>query len=294
MKNIKQRYCIYSNSYFEKAGKERNDKDHIIPLSLGGNNNFVVDAEKNFNSKFSNEVEGKLANDFLIQMNRNYFGLRGHAKKDVMPERDGKIEGGGKVKIEFNKAAKKITIKDIRSKQKVIDWGKLSFSLNYKDSYFELFLRFAAKVALGTGYFLYEDFFVKNVAHDELRLIMNGLSKLNEKERRKIKTRGYLGRWFSPKKDTETKEYKLYSEICKSVQGSVVIIYPTTKSLCFHIGIASEYVGMINVPAKTDMLLEKYKDGLGHVILITKNGFKQGSLKSIFNHLSAELLKKET
>lgn len=56
-------------------------------------------------------------------------------------------------------------------------------------------------------------------------------------------------------------------------------------------GVVGEYIRMINVPAKTEKLLKKYKDGLGHVFMITKNGFKQGSLRSLLNYLSKELKK---
>jgi hypothetical protein len=300
MKNIEQRYCIYSNSLFTKNGKEEDNKDHIIPLFLGGHDDFVVDAATDKNSRISNEIENKLANDFLIKMNRNNLGSLGlghRAKKDnklIIPSLTGDADGK-KAKIIFDKASKKVSAIDVisESNTEIDDWKKISFSLNYKDSDFELFLRFAAKVALGSGYFLYKDYFVENTDHDELRLIMNGLSKLSEEERKNIKTRCYLGRWFSQKRDTEAKEYKLYSEICKSAQGSIVIIYPTKNSLCFHIGVVSEYIGMINVPAKTEKMLEKYKDSLGHIFMITKNGFKQGSLASLFNHLSKELSEKE-
>lgn len=298
--NTKQCYCIYSNSYFEKTGKKKDNKDHIIPLFLGGHDDFVVDAATDKNSQISNEIENKLSNDFFIKMNRNNLeslGLGHRARRDdklVIPNLIGDADGK-KAKIIFDKASKKITAIDVisESKNEIDDWQKITFSQNYNNSDSELFLRFAAKVALGTGYFLDKEYFVNNVAHDELRLIMNGLSKLSEEERKNIKTRCYLGRWFSSKRDTETKEYKLYSEICKSVQGSIVIIYPTAQSLCFHIGVVSEYIGMINVPAKTEKMLEKYKDSLGHIFMITKNGFKQGSLASLFNHLSKELLEKE-
>ncbi len=300
MKNVEQRYCIYSNSYFTKIGKEEDNKDHIIPLFLGGHDDFVVDAATDKNSHISNEIENKLANDFFIKMNRNNLGSLGlghRARKDnklVIPNLIGDADGK-KAKIIFDKASKKINAIDVRSESKneIDDWQKITFSQVFKNSDSELFLRFAAKVALGTGYFLDKEYFVNNVVHDELRLIMNGLSKLSEEERKNIKTRCCLGRWFSPKKDTETEEYKLYSKICKSVQGSIVIIYPTTQSLCFHIGVVSEYIGMINVTAKTEKLLKKYKDGLGHVFMITKNSFKQGSLVSLFNHLSKELSEKE-
>ncbi len=301
MRKAEQRYCIYSNSYFHKTGAEERNKDHIIPLFLGGHDDFVVDAATDKNSRISNEIENKLSNDFFIKMSRNNLGSLGlghRAKKDnklVVPYLTGDVDGKN-AQIIFDKASKKITAIDVRSESKneIDDWQKITFSQVFKNSDSELFLRFAAKVALGTGYFLDKEYFVNNVVHNELRLIMNGLSKLSEEERKNIKTRCYLGRWFSPKKDTETEEYKLYSKICKSVQGSIVIIYPTTRSLCFHIGVVSEYIGMINVPAKTEKLLKKYKDGLGHVFMITKNGFKQGSLRSLLNYLSKESLQKES
>jgi hypothetical protein len=280
--NSNELYCIYSNSFFLK---EDMNEDHIIPLSLGGHNDFIVDSKISFNSEFSSDVEGRLANDFLIGMNRNKLNLLGHSKKPILPYEVGNIENGKKVKIEFDKASKKVTVRDIRSNEEIPDWKKFSHSLNFKNLDFELFSRFAAKVALGSGYFLYKDLFVQNADCEELRLIMSGLSKLGDEEQRQIKTRGYFGRWFSSEEDRATKEYKIYSEICKSVQGSIVIIVPTTRSLLFHIGIASEYVGMINVPAKTDEFVKKYENNTGHVLMIAQGVFKQGSLKSLFKHL---------
>jgi hypothetical protein len=155
-------YCIYSDSYFVKKGR---NKDHIISLALGGHDDFSVASETNFNSRFSNEVEDKLAKDFLIQMNRNKLKLFGHRKESVLPSKIGNTEGGKKVRIEFDKASKKVTVVDIKSVNKDVikDWGKLSFSLNFDLTDFELHLRLAAKIALGAGYFLFGDQFIQNV-----------------------------------------------------------------------------------------------------------------------------------
>ena len=73
-------YCVYTD-------KETLDPspEHIIPLSLGGHNDFVIDVDRKFNNDIGSKVDGKLANDFLVLFERDKADAVGHSRKHPAP-----------------------------------------------------------------------------------------------------------------------------------------------------------------------------------------------------------------
>ena len=55
-------YCIYTDTDVAEAD---GNYDHIVALSLGGDNGFCVWSDKKFNSDLGHKIDGALANDGL-------------------------------------------------------------------------------------------------------------------------------------------------------------------------------------------------------------------------------------
>jgi len=71
-------YCPYTDREISESDANR---EHIIPLSLGGLDGFEIPVCRDFNSKVGSKIDGALANDFLILMKRNELDVRGHSNK---------------------------------------------------------------------------------------------------------------------------------------------------------------------------------------------------------------------
>ena len=56
-------YCIYTDRDVAEAD---GNQDHIIPLSLGGSDDFTVWADERFNSRMGSTVDGAIHKDFFI------------------------------------------------------------------------------------------------------------------------------------------------------------------------------------------------------------------------------------
>jgi hypothetical protein len=52
--------CIYTDM---EMAASAGTFDHIIPLSLGGRNQFCVWSDSSFNSRLGDEIDGAIAND---------------------------------------------------------------------------------------------------------------------------------------------------------------------------------------------------------------------------------------
>ena len=55
-------YCPYTDKYLSTNEVNR---EHIIPLSLGGVNGFEIPVSIDFNSKAGSNIDGALANDLI-------------------------------------------------------------------------------------------------------------------------------------------------------------------------------------------------------------------------------------
>ena len=140
-------YCPYTNREIPESGTSR---EHIIPLSLGGVNGFEVAVDTTFNSKVGADIDGALANEFLIAMRRTEY--------DARP-----------AQVTFNKK-KGMGLWDARDREakKVPGEFHMSASLNI-----DLPIRFTAKGALAAGYYVYGNLFREHVDHHQLREVMH-------------------------------------------------------------------------------------------------------------------------
>jgi hypothetical protein len=75
-------YCIYTDT---EVAEVDGNYDHIIPLSLGGDDGFCVWSDRQFNSKIGSKVDGTLTNDSLIMLARRDADARGHSGTEPLP-----------------------------------------------------------------------------------------------------------------------------------------------------------------------------------------------------------------
>ena len=98
-------YCIYS-------GKEIDDQDtnieHIIPLSLGGSNDFTINVSEKLNSYLGSKIDGKLTQDFLVNMDRVHYAGKGHSKKEAKLNIRSELEDGSPVITTFTQKEMKV------------------------------------------------------------------------------------------------------------------------------------------------------------------------------------------
>jgi hypothetical protein len=69
-------YCPYTNREIPVSDS---NPEHIIPLALGGLNAFTLPVSKDFNSRIGSEIDGALANDFLVMTKRDKRLVKGHS-----------------------------------------------------------------------------------------------------------------------------------------------------------------------------------------------------------------------
>ena len=143
-------YCPYTDQdlHYEKTSSE-----HIIPLALGGSNGFELRVDASFNTKLGSELDGQLANEFLIAMRRTKYDARGHSNKE--PWATGKNATYGvddrpaQVRIHRKHGIRLWDALDREEKS-----GKGTIRINATLN-IDLPIRFAAKVGLAAGYYAY-------------------------------------------------------------------------------------------------------------------------------------------
>lgn len=171
-------FCIYSNS--DVADVELND-EHIFPLSLGGHEKFTIKVSKTANTLANRELDEKLKACPFLATNRKRWGAKGHRGKTPSPPKV-KITVGSDKSVVFkfddndllqlysHKRLKFLTAEDIKTEG-------ATFSLKQERS---LRLKFTAKVALASGYFVYGNVFLENAKTEDLRALMNYRGKRHD------------------------------------------------------------------------------------------------------------------
>ena len=242
--------------------------EHIIPLSLGGCDDFAIPVDKKFNSTVGSEIDGKYANDFLVMLRRNAFDVRGHSKKRPIPiVKKGSMEDGRCVQINMDKASEFIEIYDPRSKKTLAAKGGEKIGMSIKMDT-DIYLQLTSKIALSAGYFIYGEWFKNNVYHNDLRILMKGLNKCSKEELKSVKTK--IFNFLSANvPDDQRQELELQKALCKALKGSLVAFTPGPRNIGITVGILGEFVGMVNIPANIDGFPRNDADhDLGHVVTI--------------------------
>lgn len=75
-------YCIYLD---EDVDKKDMNREHIIPISLGGANGFEIQVDSQTNANMGSDVDAAIANDFFMLLPRREYDARGHSNKQPFP-----------------------------------------------------------------------------------------------------------------------------------------------------------------------------------------------------------------
>ena len=236
-------YCPYSDRDIPIS---ESNPEHIIPLAQGGMTSFTIPVSKDFNSKIGSEIDGALANDFLVMTKRDKHGAKGHSKKhpeNVFPNASN-AETGEPLRVTLGQV-RGLRLWDPKQKRDVTGQGQ-KVNIGFKVD-LDVTHRFVAKVALSAGYLVYRDLFRKHVKHEDFRRIMNhrptemgDLLKMIEAQ--------YDDRFLEPQTDNQK---VLRAMITGFGPHSVIALIPNSRSLSVVVGVLGDYIGMLSVPAET-------------------------------------------
>ncbi|TWC63178.1 hypothetical protein FB597_11124 [Herbaspirillum sp. SJZ099] len=261
-------YCPYTD---EELLPTETNCEHIIPLSLGGSNQFTIGVNAKFNAEVGSKVDGVLANDFLILSRRIALDARGHTKKKPIAISKKSTMGDQKspVQVEFFsedglKVYDPIKRRNLTEEEVSGKTFTSSFTLHRFSR-----LRFAAKVALATGYFVFGEWFRQNVAHDELRTLMNLDSSPSPEDFEGFRIQVYDE--FTQPSEADQQQFVMDEAFCRIVKGSCVYFVPGPVNLGVTVGVLGEYLATLNIPAKTDEFPFSDENDLGHTVLL-ENG----------------------
>lgn len=261
-------YCIYLD---EDVDQKDMNREHIIPLSLGGANGFEIHVDSQTNAKMGSDVDAAIANDFFMSFPRRENDARGHSNKQPFPlaNKSKLVSSDKPLQIAFKK--EKIEVYSPIDRR-CLDESEVvgeTFQSTFKlDPYSRM--RFTAKVALSAGYFIYGDLFRKNVKHNELRMLMSfDRSTADRNDFKDFETKGWF--WPFPVEEKDKKDHQLYQFLASHLESSFVLAIPGPSNLGLIVGILGEVVGIINYPAKTDNFPFGDDHDLGHLVS-TKDG----------------------
>ena len=234
-------------------------------MSLGGLDGFTLPVSKEFNSRIGSEIDGALANDFLVMAKRDKHLVKGHSGKEpqFVTRKASDADTGAPLKVTLGQR-KGLQIWSPIEKRDLTGLGKkvnIQFTVDM-----DIALRFVAKVALSAGYLVYGDLFRHKVEHHEFRTIMN--HRPNEVGDAIYAMEARVDHRF---REPETDNDKILRSMCAMVAPhSIVALMPTSKTLAVVVGILGDYVGLISVPADTSTFPNKDEFRLGQFFILTK------------------------
>ena len=283
-------WCPYTNKQIPFADTA---PEHVVPRSLGGVNDFCVPTDKKANWDLGSKIDARLADEFLVKQRRNRLGMVGHSGKyPVVKWRHSELDSGEPVQVTLDRGD--VRIWSPRRKQYVTAGsdGRIRFRSRWT-MYVDTSLRFAAKVALSAGYFVYGDLFRRTVEHKEVRFIMEfDLSGATPEERADLRRRAAAMRiraedWLRRDDNPDLEVCRLLSQAYG--YSSVVGLIPTMSSVVVFVGVLGLYVGLVNAPADTSEFPIGGTHDLGHVIVLRDGKIEQHSLRDAVRLLDGML-----
>lgn len=277
-------YCPYTDRLLSVDDVS---KEHIVPLALGGSDAFVVPVGREFNSKVGSSIDGAMANDFLVAIERTRYDARGHSgKKPTAHVRRAKLGASAKpaqVHISVRDGLRvwdAIERRDLSPAETAGTTIECQLSLDL-----DVRLRFVAKVALAAGYAIYGDVFKRHVKHHELRGVMNQEKGEGLDRYRDFTTRGD-DPLLSAKPEFGTR-LQMIRGLCDSTKGSIVMLIPSRTSLTVAVGILGKYVGMLDVDADTKPFPNSGTFNWGHVVVLTQGRVKRCSFAALLEKVAS-------
>jgi len=271
-------FCIYSNS--DVADGDSND-EHIFPLSLGGHDKFTIKVSKLANHRANRELDEKLKACPFLATNRKRHGARGHrgkipsppnSKITVGPDKSVvfKFDGNDLLQFYSHKRRKLLTAEDIKTEG-------ATFCLRQERS---LRLKFTAKVALASGYFVYGNVFVENAKTEDLRALMNYQGEHHDKTAfDDITATGWY--WPEPVGASDTMMHGTFQQINDIFDCSFVALITSAvpDKIIIVVGVLGHLTGVISCPANCDRFPKSGDYDLGHVVILKNNDVQRLSFR---------------
>ncbi len=282
-------YCPYTDRVISRSSASL---EHVIPLSLGGVDEFTILVDSDANSKLGHLVDGALANDPIISMMRAKTGTRsqsGKAFRNVWK----KTKGPDDQPLQIVIGKDSFEIFDPIQKKKLDDNETSGWTLN-STLKMDIYVRmpFAAKVGLGTGYFLFGDVFRKHCNHSQLRDALIPIDEMNKTTLRESKIT-YLDRLSDPNNDRMLNKHKIFEKLISFFCCSAVIVSIAENHLCFSVGLFGEWESTITVPANGNQFPYDNEFDQGHVILLQCGKLRILSFRRAVYELASQKLKME-
>ncbi len=279
-----QEFCIYEGRSFPL---DDFNEEHIIPLALGGVNSFVIRASKGFNSTVGADLEGKLATELSMWQRRNEFDVRGHSGKKPLPTyKSGRIEKIDlPVQVQLDKKNKALNLYSPRHGRFLEDHEFAGQTIRFSTTMdLTVKVRFAAKVALGAGYFAYGSKFAEVAQVEHLRALVR--LDIDEMSDDLVVV--------DPLSGELSEQQKIIREIGRQVGISSVVIMPSGNDISFCVTCLKEFCGILRVRADTDSLPNEGNYRWGHILASDGKILRRGSLERGLTLLREAVLSQDT
>jgi hypothetical protein len=263
-------YCPYTD---KELPLSETTPDHVIPLSLGGKNAFTIPMQNTFNSTIGHAK--------VIRAKQDARG-HGHQPVEALWSRT-TDQDGNPLQVTIGKDY--LRVRDPKSGRILPDdeTASLVFSSSFK-MVPRARIPFSAKVALGTGYFLFDDIFRDHAAHQELRAVMQPLEELKEEA-----LRGNRLKYFDPvhdsKNDRADPKHLVVEFMLRSLGCSGAVVSYAQGRLIFFIGILGEWFSTISVPAEDRAFPDTGDFDWGHVVALKSGGIVRLSFREAVKQL---------
>ncbi|HEY1084060.1 MAG TPA: hypothetical protein VGE29_17485 [Prosthecobacter sp.] len=259
--------------------------EHIVPLSLGGCNEFTIPVAKEANSTVGSEIDGGIANDFFINLARSRLNMRGH-NGSKRPKATRRAKFGNKpVQIEFTGGAPKVWDAIERRVLGENEFAGQSMSFEVRHEWFTK-ARFVAKVALSGGAYVYGRSLRETVDHNELRkLIINNPPHGHLLQSSRCKFTDSLLQIEAP-----PERINIIRTIIETLDDAAIILFtPYHDALGITVGILGNFIGDLQVPAKTDTFPLTGDYDLGHFVIIQNRKLTRMSFRSFLQNLLSDI-----
>lgn len=278
-------YCIYTDSDVPVGS---GNSDHIIPLSLGGLNGFEIWSDAAFNSYVGSKVDGAIANDFLVMLARRNADARGHSNTPPVPVWKRSTMDGKPVQIKLGRD--KIEGWDSRARAPIAEEeleGRTIQSNLTIDKFAAM--RFAAKVALGSAYFIYGDAIRTALDCAELRKLIMLDPDAARADTSLIPDKVTVCDRFHPDANGGSAEAMMFRALCEFTSRSTLLSVPHQDSISFHIGVVGMFMASVICPADTSGLPIGGLHDVGHAILLAPGAIERLSLRDLAMRLNATI-----
>lgn len=250
-------YCIYCNDTIDK---NLMNPEHIIPLTLGGCDEFTIQVCKTKNSEANRRVDNPMKNDFFVGFQRMIRDYRGHRNEEPVLKNPKASLNDRPISVHWSK--EKISAYDPINKTHLESMEGVKIP-NKIDP--DIRSKFIAKVTLAAGYFLFGDIFVNHADHKSLRkYVFNG--DIDDTKPNLI----FFDQLLLPPQRDEIVLWDLHKDMAKQKGCSGVIWRYTADKISSSVVIGGMLIGGVRFSASVNDFMSdiETQDEIGTIIWI--------------------------